>query len=173
MITVQLKPLLNRDQENIGIYFTNQSTLNTIVRKIPGIKWSDSQKCWYLSLSRENYKKIVDTLAGKAGLDTSVLLQYLEKRKKIIAVAPLPAWSKKKFSPPVLPSSPVWRLGEENLLALRKFMEELKLRCYSASTITTYRTQFLQLLLQLNNRPVHALTTDELRRYFVYCFEKL
>lgn len=52
-------------------------------------------------------------------------------------------------------------------------MQQLKLKAYSTSTIRTYRSEFLQLLLLLKKKCVDDLTADDLRRYFVYCFEKL
>ena len=70
-------------------------------------------------------------------------------------------------------NSPAWKLNNENLAALQKFIEELKLKAYSASTIKTYRNEFLQLLQLLGNKAVNELTPDDLRRYFIYCFEKL
>ena len=64
------------------------------------------------------------------------------------------------------------KLSKENLEALQTFVEQLKLKAYSPSTIKTYRNEFLQLLQLLKNKTVNELTTDDLRRYFVYCFEK-
>lgn len=59
-----------------------------------------------------------------------------------------------------------------NLKALEDFVQQLKLKAYSPSTIRTYRTEFLQLLHLLNNKPVNELTQDHLRRYIVYAMEK-
>ena len=172
MPTVALQHLHHRGQECIGMNFINHSRLNDIVKKIPGIKWSQGKKCWYLPLSRDSYNCICKALAGKAELDELPLKQYLEKRKRIVAIAPA-LMGKKSFFAPAIPSSPVWRLSSENLLALEKFVEQLKLKYYSPSTITTYRGEFLQLLQLLKNKPANDLTPDELRRYFVYCFDQL
>jgi site-specific recombinase XerD len=72
-----------------------------------------------------------------------------------------------------MPVSPAWKLSKENLAALQKLVEQLKLKAYSSSTMKTYRNEFLQLLQLLKKKPVNDLTPDDLRRYFVYCFEKL
>jgi site-specific recombinase XerD len=72
-----------------------------------------------------------------------------------------------------LASSPAWNLSKENLQALQRFIEQMKLKAYSASTIKTYRNEFLQLLHLLNTKSVADLTSDDLRRYFLYCFKKL
>jgi site-specific recombinase XerD len=52
-------------------------------------------------------------------------------------------------------------------------VEHLKLKAYSPATQKTYRNEFAQLLQLLKTKPVDSLTPDDLRRYFVYCLEKL
>jgi integrase/recombinase XerD len=164
-----LKPLLHRGQECIGIYFENWPSLNTIVRKIAGAKWSQENKCWNLPLSKENYNKLCFALKGKAEIDIAELKKYLEKRKKVAATIPVPA--NKVISKPAATST-AWKLSNENLAALERYIEELKLRSYEDGTIRTYRNEFMQLLQLLKNKPVNELTPDDLRRYMVYAMEK-
>lgn len=64
-------------------------------------------------------------------------------------------------------------LCNENKLALELFVKELKLKAYSASTLHTYRNEFLQLLFTLKKYPVNDLTNERLKDYFVYCLDKL
>jgi hypothetical protein len=72
-----------------------------------------------------------------------------------------------------LPSqTPAWQLCPANLKALNRFVEELRLRAYSPSTIRTYRSEFLQLLQLLRERPVQELTPDDLRRYMDFILGK-
>jgi site-specific recombinase XerD len=170
MQTILLKPLYHRGQESIGIYFDNYASLTNVVKKLPQAKWSQTNRCWYVPLSPQSYDHLQTALKGKAALDNSSLKQYLEKRKKVVATLPVP--SKKIIAKPVA-CSPAWKLSKENLLALEKFMELLKLKAYSVSTITTYRNEFLQLLQILKTKPVNELTADELKRYMVYAMEKL
>ena len=70
------------------------------------------------------------------------------------------------------PNSAAWRLSEENQKALSQFVQHLKLKAYSASTIRTYRNELVQLLQLLKDRPVSELTPDDLKRYMVYAMEK-
>jgi site-specific recombinase XerD len=71
-----------------------------------------------------------------------------------------------------LVTSPAWRLSPENREALQKFVQHLKLKAYSTSTIKTYRNELLQLLQLLKQKPVHDLKPDDIKRYMVYCMEK-
>lgn len=169
METILLKPLYHRGQESIGIYYDNYPLLNKIIRKLPRVKWSQTNKCWYVPLDEIAYKQICSTFNKTANIDNTELKQYLEKRKQVTATIPVP--SRKAVSKPVA-ASPAWKLSKENLAALERFIEQLKLKSYSTSTIGTYRNEFLQLLQLLKKKPVNELTPDELRRYMVYAMEK-
>ena len=173
MLSITLKPLYHRKQESIGIYYANSPIVNGIVKKLQGVKWSQTNKCWYLPLSKENYNKIHTALRDKSEIITEELKSYLEKRKSVIAAAIPIATNKAANKKRIPPASPVWQLSKENLQAAEKFIQELKLKAYSPSTIITYRNEFLQLLQTIKNKPARELTADELRRYFVYCYEKL
>lgn len=169
MIKVVLKPLYHRGQESIAIYFESFASINNIVRKLPQVKWSQTNRCWYIPLSPESYNRLHTALNGKTELDNTSLKQYLEKRKKVVASLPAPL---KNGTIKPAKGSPAWKLSKENMLALEKFVELLKLKAYSISTITTYRNEFLQLLQLLKTRPVTELTPDDLKRYMVYAMEK-
>jgi len=167
---ITLKPLEHRGEECIGIYFKHNNIIKNLVRSNAKARWSQTNKCWYVPLSRESYNNICLLAKGKAVFESGELKKYLEKRKQVKTVV---AASTSSASSKPLPATPAWRLSKENLDALERFLELLKLKAYSPSTIRTYRNEFLQLLQLLKNKPVNELTPSDLRRYFVYCFEKM
>jgi integrase/recombinase XerD len=169
MQQVILKPLHHRNQECIGIYFDNTPKLNGAIRKFAGAKWSQANKVWYVPLNPESYNRVYKALKEKGALDVSELKSYLEKKKQVAATMPVLA---NKVISKSATSSPVWQLSKENLAALERYIEELKLRSYSSSSIRTYRNEFLQLLQLLKEKSVNELTPDDLRRYMVYAMEK-
>ena len=63
-------------------------------------------------------------------------------------------------------------LSAENLVAIGQFVETLKLKSYSTSTIKTYRNEFMQLLQLLKTKPAAELTAEELKRYMVFAMEQ-
>lgn len=170
MQSVVLKPLLHRGAEQMGIYFQKDTRIENAVRRIKGVKWSQTHNCWYVSLTRATYRHLVVALQGLAKPEISEVKAYLAKRKQVQTVAGTkPALGRKAATSDLS----VWNLCEENFRALERFIEQLKLKAYSPSTIKTYRNELLQLLQILKNKPVNDLTPNDLRRYFVYCFEKL
>jgi integrase/recombinase XerD len=170
MEIITLKALQHRNTECIGIYFANKIMLSNAVRKIPGIKWSQSNKCWYLPLSKANHILITTAFTGKAAVDNSQLKIYLQQKKQVTAAVATAAVPPKKQ--PLKITNPAFNLSTENLTALEKFMQQLHIKAYSPSTIKTYRNEFLQLLQLIKSKPAHTLTANDLKRYMVHIMQK-
>ena len=170
-----LRPLMHRNNECIAIFFEKNTSLEKIIKKQPGIKWSQTNKCWYIPLTETAYQLLIKSVKEKAAVDNTALKAYLEKKKNIQAVLPQKkqpvANRKTTFSKPVALTQ-AGQLSTINLKALEKFVQQLQLKAYSKSTINTYRNEFIQLLKILKNKPVDELTTGDLRRYMVYAMDK-
>lgn len=125
-----------------------------------------------MPLSKLSHEAIKQSLKEIAVIDDNLLKQYLQRKEQVQKTVvstglPLQTTNRKPQS-----LSATWKLSRENLEALQKFVEQLKLKAYSTSTIKTYRNEFLQLLQLLKKEPVYELTQDDLRRYMVYAMEK-
>ena len=192
MKKVILKPLHHRNQECIGIYFDNYGTINTLIRKQANAKWSQTNKCWYVLLSKENYNKLFFALKGKAEIEQTALHKYLADKKKPFSKSLSQTEIKKtlesnknssgneakNFTKNQLISKKAvvykrWNINPVNAHVLPAMEQYLKLKAYSPSTIRTYLSEMTQLLVLLKNIPADDLTTAHLMRYFVFCFEKL
>ncbi len=171
MDIVTLTPLLHRKAECIGIYFNNKAPLKLAIRKISGIKWSQTNACWYLPLSKETVDAITKAVCKIAVIEAGALKTYLQKRKAVTATLQEAGGKTIKQKTP-LPTTPVYQLNVQNLQAVEALVRQLKLKAYSPSTIRTYRNEFLQLLQLLKAKPVNNLTTAQLKRYMVYAMEK-
>jgi hypothetical protein len=53
MDTVVLKPVFHGNRECIGVPFDKNQALNVLIRGVAGMKWSPTNKCWYVPLIRE------------------------------------------------------------------------------------------------------------------------
>lgn len=171
---IVLQPLYHRGIENIAIPAPNDPQLILAIRKLPKVKWSETHSCWYIPYTEGIIRIMEQAFKTIAIIDTTLLESYLQKRKDIEKTIA----SRQAITPQVkrktsITASPAWKLSKENLAALQKLIDHLKLKAYSPSTIKTYRNEFLQLLQLLNKRAAYELTQDDLRRYFIYCFEKL
>ena len=189
MKIVILKPLHHREQECIGIYFENTSVLNNAIRKNAGARWSRTNKCWHVPLSKDNYNKLALALKGKAMIEQQELHEYLaaKKKKRTQPVNSIPINQKK------LPAAVIKKPGAVNINWVNKevsfykgesfnkinghvlpaMQQHLKLKAYSPSTIKTYTNEMSQLLQMLKNISADDLTPEHLKRYLVFCYEKL
>ncbi len=166
MENIRLTPLTHRGKACIALHFAFDITLNKILNALPCAAWSKTHRCWYIPLQEADYKAFRESVSGKAILDTDAIRRFLEERKN----EPRPA--------EVMPitgraptASATAKLSIENREALDQFVQQLKLKAYSASTIRTYRNEFVQLLQLLKHKPVTALTSDDLKRYMVYAMD--
>ena len=174
MTTVVLKPLIHNGTENIAILAANETSLNFAIRTLPQVKWSQSGKCWYIPLDEKNSVALIaKSLSALVQVDSTAIQEYLKQKKEIAKMYVENPGAQHSGNIRVFKvSSPAWRISQENLQELQKFVELLKLKAYSGSTIITYRNEFLQLLLLLKQRPVSGLSTDQVKRYMVYAMEK-
>lgn len=164
MENIRLTPLTHRGNACIGVYFALNITLNNIFKNLPFARWSKTHRCWYIPFGEQELKKLEEAVSGIAVTDAS------ELQSLPVELATATAFVSGVQS--IQPASPVWRLDENNLAALRQYMQQLELKAYSASTIRTYRNEFMQLLKLLNKRPVYELTPEELKRYMQYAMER-
>jgi integrase/recombinase XerD len=65
------------------------------------------------------------------------------------------------------------RIHPVNTHVLPAMEQRLKLKAYSDSTRRTYLNEMTQLLILLDKNAADELTVEDLKRYFVYCMEKL
>ena len=186
MDTITLKPINHKQQECIGIYFSNLPVLNEAVKKVPGCHWTRTFKCWQLPLSKDGYTLIASAFKEIAQIDNTALRAYLVEKKKITppGKASLPKIANeltvkapvlqqaKPARRPANPKTPVV-IHSINAHILPKMRELLILKGYSDKTETTYLNEMSQLLQLMGNKSADLLTPDMIKRYLVYCFEKL
>jgi site-specific recombinase XerD len=191
METIILKPLQHNQEENIGMYFPDIAVLNRAVRKIKKARWSRTNKCWYVPLSKEKYNEIFFAFKGLVTIEQSELHQYLADKKKNNSIASSPVKKQEpKASLPVRTISRpaiaaqsskdkeviIYKGGRINIVnahIIPAMEQQLKLKAYSPSTIKTYLGEMTQLLTILKNIPADDLTPEHLKRYLVHCYEKL
>jgi integrase/recombinase XerD len=76
-------------------------------------------------------------------------------------------------SPLKIASTTSQTISAVNQHVLPAMREKLRLKAYSESTIRTYVNEMAQLLKVLGSIPADKLTEDHLKRYLLFCVEKL
>lgn len=169
MQTVILKQFVHRNIDQLGLFFEAYPSLNNIVKRIKGIKWSKTHHCWYLPFKKEYCDNVLSALNGVALVDTTALKIYLHKRQTVLTIN-IAAGARPTSVPK---TSVTFQVSDQNLAQLKCFVELLQLAGKSTSTIKTYKNEFTALLLILKENEVEHLTPDHLRRYMLYCVNTL
>lgn len=184
MTEVILKPLLHRGIECIGIYFERSPKLNGAIQKQAGARWSQTNKCWYVPLSKENYNKLYVAIKGLAVVEQSALHKYLADKKnntrKEISISKLETErnSEKNKTPEKsigrsfkqVQYEPIYPVNDHVLHSLE---QQLKLKGYSPSTIRTYLNEVGIFLRTIRHNKADDFTTQRIKDYLQYCLEKL
>ena len=168
METVTLKPLFHRGAECIGIYTTQNATLNHYFQKHAGAKWSRTHKCWYMPCTEKNYEILAKVLKGKAVLEVGELRKYLLEKKNAVnrsshlALPVIPQKNLTVQKPVVQHLKQTGIISKENKDALQKFQQQLVLKSYSLSTIRTYTNEFMQFLQLIKNKPANEFDVQRI-----------
>jgi integrase/recombinase XerD len=165
MQPILLRPLLHRGALPMGIFVENNTEINNRIRKIHGVKWSQTHHCWYLALSKVNYRTLCSMLQPLV-INKDELKDYLEKRKSIaisnIGATPLVIAIKTIAGHPI---------SEENLKQLDLFVKTLQLKAYSPNTIRVYRDELQALIRLLGNRQLQNLNTEQIKSYLLWLLQ--
>jgi len=192
MLSVSLKPLFHRNQECIGIYYPHHSSLNTVIKKLPGVRWSQTNQCWYVPLNKESYNKLFFALKGLAEIEQSALHQYLaEKKNSMKEAAPLTtpesviktviAKPPEKLKDIFVqhPAKKSLSVNKSNVIhpvnahVIPALEQQLKLKGYSASTKKTYVNEVGVFLRTIQHHQADTFGIQRIRDYLQYCAEKL
>lgn len=139
MSTITYSLITYKTKPRILIRFAHNKEWNERIKKVKDAMWSNTYKAWHIPDTNENRIKCGFQIAN--------------------AVIPVPQKA-------VALSS---KISVSNRHQLYLFLEQLTLKKYSKSTITTYRNEFLQLLQMLGDAEVQVLTPEHLKRYMLYC----
>lgn len=168
---ITIKPIHHRGEEKLAIIFPFDKTVDDAVRSIKGIKWTQTYKCWYLPLSKASFETVSTRLKNIGELEYSVLKEYLEKRKKIVAI--------KSQTTAISGSMDIkqrtltsFSVSDENILLLDQTIKTLKLKAYANNTIDLYRGELLQLMRLLKDKAFATLTTNQIKSYLLWLLQE-
>ena len=120
---IRVKKIFHRGQEHQGLFFEYNEDIIKQIRRIPGIKWSQTKKCWYTPKDLE-------------------LVKYLST----IVVPEKQTTIRTKKEPTGKPA-----LGNENNAeAISKMMRWMQLRQYSKTTIELYNRELYHFFNSVN-----------------------
>lgn len=163
---IKIKTLKHKGQIRVGIYYEHNKDLNLYLKSEYKALWSASLKCWHIhydSIIKIKLKRSLENKHFKVeDLDQDQVLNL--NSTKLSTLPRLPAIELNPFQQ---------RIDPINLPVLELMRDHLILKAYSKSTMKTYLNEMHQFLYKLGNIVADDLTPDHLKKYLVFCFEKL
>lgn len=158
-IVVTVKPLQHRSGNQLALFFHYEKELIAVCKALR-CKWSQTNKCWYLPNSPENLKKVFIAFKGKAWVDASGL--YGGKKPKKVSDKPRPA--------PKKTDTPKRTIAKKQVPP--DYLNLLKERRYSQSTISTYTSLFSAFVNYFQKKELCDITDEEIKNYLLYMVDK-
>lgn len=168
---------VHRGKERLFLEYPYSISINNLLRKIPGCSWSQTQKQWHLPLDEASYQQLCASIEGVALINDQPLKEYLQKLRSANTTVPVPSPATEKPGS-VKQSARVSIAGPGKIAAVNRhvlpaFKQQLVLKAYSPSTLTTYLSEMTQFLMTIKNHPADEFTPQRIRDYLQYCFEVL
>lgn len=168
MDKIIVKPLKHRGQDCIAIYFPYNEQIKGIVKRIPGVAYSATHRCWYFAYSLNKYELLKQLVKEVAEVDGS----EIEKDVKAYGVIDSVLEKRKALSKETRKAIIDFELSDENAEALEAMRNILVLKGYSKNTTRVYCQEFCQLLKILGARSVNSLEKHHILSYLLWLIKK-
>lgn len=176
MQTVKLSLKQHDGAERLFAAFGYNKELNNAVRQLPGARWSKSNKAWHFHLSQQVVNLLKEKLKGIAEVDASKLKIQLQQRQEVRLTERLVSNSEQEkdttpsTSTLLLPTSNLkpMPLNNTQVVALKAYVELLKLKNYSSNTLKTYKNWFIIFLNHFSDRKPSTITKYEIMDFLVH-----
>ncbi|HNP53652.1 MAG TPA: hypothetical protein PKK69_03520, partial [Ferruginibacter sp.] len=150
MPVITLHVQLHRGERRYFLHFGSTREINPLIKRISGSRWSRTRQSWHLPFSKTTIQDLRKILPKEweiqhsdsppPALENPIHLPARPKQEK------LPVTNKRK--------SNFDRISNDNRKILEAYVEQLKLKAYSANTIRTYQNEFTELMALIGKRRV-------------------
>ncbi len=149
--TITLKHLLIKEEKQIGIKFYPNKIIQTIIKGLPDIAWSDQFGMAYLKNNPKNLTLIFEDFNGIAWVNCS---HFFPNRKTRTNNSPVTVNSFRQRKLPVN-----YRKCPE------VFLQKLELKQYSINTAKTYIHLFEVFINYYKNKDLNCINENDIRTY--------
>jgi site-specific recombinase XerD len=145
--TVTIKPLEIENKPVLGLFFPFNETLKSIAKN-NGALWNASARCWWMPETKSNLDLLFSIYKGKAWLDIKALKRAPQKSKSNTY------------------------LKSDNNRVPQAYIDLLKRRRYSPSTLKTYVSLFNAFLNYFPEMALNEITEASIKAYQDYLVNK-
>lgn len=159
--------ITHKNQEWILLDCEKNNQINSCFRKLSFVKFSITQKGWYMPKNKELLQQLITQLKNIATVDTSFLKHTTEPKEQVIATNSTDFVNKVSYSKTDL------FFSQYNAKQLEQFIQTIVLKGYSPTTLKTYRNEFSIFLQTIKSVNADTFTPQRIKDYLQYCFDEL
>jgi integrase/recombinase XerD len=138
---------LHKSQIRLFLKFGYEQKLSEFVKTLPGARWSQSKKCWHIPYHMEMPDQL-KILFAEQGVEVNYVNEFID----------LPKMQSRKSTPNEdLPGS-----SAEHIEKIKVFMNWMRSRRYSESTIATYTDALKTFLRFYKDKDVSEISNEDL-----------
>lgn len=164
---IKLEHLNHNKANQIKLVFDYDQELIDLVKQLEGIKWSKTNKCWYILNNPDNLKKVIFiTSKNEIILDKDEFFKHSQNDKVVSATSNLKPINKIEKNKPKI-------IKKEKLIECPKeYLEKLKLKRYSENTIKTYSWLFTEFINFYPDKDIDLITDEDIKNFQLYLVEE-
>ncbi|OMP29687.1 tyrosine-type recombinase/integrase, partial [Mangrovimonas sp. DI 80] len=148
---ISLKHLLIDNKKYIGLKFSSDKVLNSMIKELDGIEWSNDFGMHYIPNNQKNLTSIFDLFRGVAWINTNYFFQ--KSNAKMLDEEFDVEWFRNRGKPDnykVCPDS---------------YLDKLELKHYANNTVRTYVSLFEKFINYYPDKNIDKLDELDVRRY--------
>ncbi len=146
---IQLLPDMHRQEAVVLLKFDYQSDLIAAIKTLPGVKWSQTKRCWYQPASQFDLHLAFNALKGVAYVDYSAVKNPPAAKTKNLTLKTVKYPHRATIDLP------------------KGYLERLEQKRYSESTIRTYSTYMKDFLHHFRGRDINTIEVAEVNAYIL------
>lgn len=140
MVEIRIKKIIHRGDKRLAIFLPPDKKCHALIRKITGVRWSQSRRCWHIPGSEESFSEFKETFTNAKIEEENPDEQDLKR----------------------LSRTGLERMSAEKERELEVFVKWMKSQRYSSNTIETYGDGLRTFLRFNNSKEIAEIDNDDL-----------
>lgn len=156
--SITLKHLFIDHKKCIGLQYYSNKVINTFVKNLPNIAWSELYQMPYIPYSKQNLNIIFETFKGVAWVNGNYFFE--KNRSKAVDDTIDTAWFDMR------------ERSKDYKTCPESYLQKLQLKKYANNTIKSYVSCFEKFINYYNSKAIDTLNENDIRAYISYLIKK-
>jgi site-specific recombinase XerD len=154
---IVLKHLLIHNNKHIGLKFYSDKVIDSMIKELPHLSWSDEFGMYYIPNKKENINLIFNLFRGVVWINTSYFFEKSNAHQldEVFDVE----WFRNRNKP------------NDYRLCPALYLDKLEIKRYSNNTVKSYVSAFERFINYFRSKPIDDLDELDIRTYIKYLIQ--